>query len=119
MIMPNETWAVSLVGQAKKAPRNLPKDALRSFVLLMEELKSKGPHRYEWPNFSKLGNAVYTAVMLRGLRYREGLTQVELGKLLGIAQGNISLMEKGKRTIGKDIAKRLAHLFKTDYRLFL
>ncbi len=65
------------------------------------------------------GDEPRSAVLLRGLRYREGLTQTELGNLLGIAQTNISLMEHGKRSIGKKIAKRLAELFKTDYRLFL
>ncbi len=59
------------------------------------------------------------AVTLRGLRNREGLTQAALGNLLGIAQTNISKMELGKRSIGKTIAKRLADLFHTDYRLFL
>lgn len=59
------------------------------------------------------------AIALKGLRCREGLTQDALGKLLGIAQTNISKMECGKRHIGKNIAKRLAQLFKTDYRLFL
>ncbi len=59
------------------------------------------------------------AIVLRGLRHREGLTQAQIGKLLGIPQGNISQMEHGTRPIGKLIAKRLADLFKTDYRLFL
>ncbi len=59
------------------------------------------------------------AVVLRGFRYRDNLTQEALGELLGIAQTNISKMERGKRQIGKDIAKRLAKVFKTDYRMFL
>lgn len=59
------------------------------------------------------------AVLLRGLRYREGLTQAEMGRLLKIAQGNISQMEHGKRPIGKRLAKKIASLFKTDYHLFL
>ena len=59
------------------------------------------------------------AVCLRGLRVREGLTQAALGKLLHIDQTNISQMERGKRTIGKKIAKKLSELFKIDYRIFL
>jgi transcriptional regulator with XRE-family HTH domain len=59
------------------------------------------------------------AVAVRGLRRREGLTQAEMGKMLGIPQANISQMEHGRRPIGKQIAKRLAELFNTDYRLFL
>lgn len=59
------------------------------------------------------------AIALAGLRYREGLTQKELGEMLGIKQSNISLMERGKRPIGKGIAKRLGEFFSTDYKLFL
>lgn len=59
------------------------------------------------------------AVALQGLRAREGLTQASLGKMLGIEQTNISKMERGKRLIGKNVAKKLADLFKTDYRIFL
>jgi len=65
------------------------------------------------------GNIPEWAIALKGLRYREGLTQVELGKMLGIEQTNISKMERGKRSIGKAIAKRLSELFDIDYRLFL
>lgn len=66
-----------------------------------------------------LAGELQGAVMLRGLRNREGITQAELGEILGIAQTNISKMELGKRSIGKNLAMRLAQLFKTDYRLFL
>ena len=59
------------------------------------------------------------AVAIRGLRRREGLTQAEMGKILDIPQPNISQMEHGRRPIGKQIAKRLAELFNTDYHLFL
>ena len=59
------------------------------------------------------------AIALKGLRYREGLTQTELGEMLGVEQTNISKMEQGKRPIGKTIAKRIAKVFKSDYRIFL
>lgn len=59
------------------------------------------------------------AVLLSGLRNREGLTQKELGDKIGVAQYHISRMEHGMRSIGKNIAKRLADVFKIDYRLFL
>ncbi len=59
------------------------------------------------------------AVYLSGLRHKDNLTQIQLGQLIGIAQYNISKMERGLRPIGKAIAKRLAKVFNTDYRLFL
>lgn len=69
---------------------------------------------HEW-----FGDIPKASVMLRGFRNREGLTQNELGATLGIPQTNISQMERGVRSIGKQLAKRLAVFFKTDYRLFL
>jgi len=59
------------------------------------------------------------AISLAGLRYRDDLTQKQLGEIIGVKQSNISLMERGLRHIGKKIAQRLAKVFKTDYRIFL
>lgn len=59
------------------------------------------------------------ATMLRGARHKAELTQKELAAELEIYQHHLSEMENGKRTIGKDMAKRLANVFKCDYRLFL
>jgi DNA-binding XRE family transcriptional regulator len=56
---------------------------------------------------------------IRGLRLREGLTQEQLARLLGIKRTNLSEMENGKRPIGKNMAKRLAQVLKTDYKVFL
>lgn len=60
-----------------------------------------------------------SGVLLKGLRYREGFTQKELAKKLNISQTNLSAMENGKRNIGKDLAKRIAEIFKLNYRIFL
>ena len=57
--------------------------------------------------------------LLRGLRYREDLTQREFAAILNITQANLSAMENGKRNIGKELAKRIANKFKLDYRIFL
>lgn len=59
------------------------------------------------------------AIYLRGLRYRENLTQLQFGEAIGTTQGNVSAMENGRRQIGKDLAKRIAEAFDTDYRYFL
>jgi DNA-binding XRE family transcriptional regulator len=58
-------------------------------------------------------------LMLRGSRAKEEVTQKELADALGISQHHISEMENGKRPIEKEMAKRLAEYFKTDYRVFL
>ena len=59
------------------------------------------------------------AVVLRGARSREDMTQQQLSELTGIPQRHISEMENGKRGIGKDNALKLAKALNTDYRLLL
>ena len=59
------------------------------------------------------------AVLLRGYRTRENLTQAALAEATGIPQRHISEMENGKRPIGKERAKILAAALNTDHRVFL
>ena len=58
-------------------------------------------------------------LMLRGCRFKADVTQKELAQDLSISQHHVSEMENGKRPIGKEMAKRFAEFFKTDYRVFL
>ena len=66
-------------------------------------------------------NKKYTkpGALLKGIRYREGLTQVEMAKKLNMTQSDISQMEKGTRRIGREVAKRIGELFHFNYRSFL
>ena len=94
------SWEVKLVSQAKK---------------------EKGQAFIDWKGAFKeaFGDLSYAAVTLKGMRNREGWTQIELGEKINVSQANLSKMENGKRPIGKAMAKKLAELFKTDYRMFL
>lgn len=65
--------------------------------------------------FTDIGPASY----LSGARYKEGLTQEELSLKTNISRRHISEMENGKRSIGKNNAKKLAAALNTNYRLFL
>jgi len=56
---------------------------------------------------------------LRAYRLREGLTQKQLADLTGISQHHISELETGKRSLGKERAKRLAGALRCDYRQLL
>lgn len=57
--------------------------------------------------------------VLRGARYREALTQAQLAALVGVKSSHISEMERGKRPIGKEMAKRLARALNTSYKVFI
>ena len=60
-----------------------------------------------------------TGIVLRGARYREGLSQKELSKRTGISQENISKMENGQRVIGNKVAKKLAKVLHIDFELLI
>jgi DNA-binding transcriptional regulator YiaG len=57
--------------------------------------------------------------LLKGLRIRENLNQAQFATIIHITQPELSKMESGKRTVGKEIAKRLQDAFGVNYRLFL
>lgn len=56
---------------------------------------------------------------LKTARKDANLTQKALAELIGAEQSHIADMEKGKRSIGKVRAKKLAAVLKVDYRVFL
>src|SRR5689334_9886822 len=70
--------------------------------------------------FAKLDQKYTRAgALLKGLRLREDLSQVEFAKKINVTQANLSNMENGRRSIGKTIAKRIQKHFKVNYRYFL
>ncbi len=59
------------------------------------------------------------ATLLRGLRGKEDITQIELAEKLGITQTMVSDMESGKRAISIKMAKRIEEVFNVSYKIFL
>ena len=59
------------------------------------------------------------AMLLRGLRGKEELTQADLATRLGISQNMVSDMESGRRPISLKMAKRIGEEFKIPYRGFV
>ncbi len=57
--------------------------------------------------------------VLRGARGLSDLTQAQLADTLGIHKSNLSEMERDKRPIGKDMARRLGKALGMDYKVFL
>lgn len=65
----------------------------------------------------KFGRA---AKALRSFRYRDDLTQQELADLIGIHyRQHVSEMERGKRSISREMARKLGEVFNVSYKLFL
>jgi len=74
------------------------------------------PWREAFPEISRIQE---NGIVLKEIRRLMGLTQKQLSDLTGIPQRHISEMETTKRPIGKETAKKFAHVLDVDYRLFL
>lgn len=74
------------------------------------------PWREAFPEFS---DNELPGVVLSGSRYKEGLTQKQLAERIGVNQGYLSDLERGKRPIGKAMAKKIAVVLNVNYRVFL
>ena len=61
----------------------------------------------------------HPGMALRGLRVKEGITQKELAERLGIKQHRVSEMEKGRRAISVEMAKRIGEAYDISYKVFL
>lgn len=59
------------------------------------------------------------AMVLRGLRGKEDITQEELAKRLDITQNMVSEMENNKRPISLKMAKCIGKEFNISYKVFL
>ena len=73
----------------------------------------------DWLTIEEVFPDFHAGDSLRGVSYREDVSQRQLAKLTGVSVQNISAMEHGRRPIGKDMAKRLAKALNTDWRLLL
>ena len=51
--MTGTSWTVDIIGQAKKFTKDPPKRARASYAVLLLELRSLGPYRTSWPNYTK------------------------------------------------------------------
>lgn len=74
-----------------------------------------------WQELAKDRIAKYkkAGLVLRGMRYRENMSQKELAVKSGVHQNEISKIENGKRTVGEKVAKRLAKALQFNYRLLI
>ncbi len=112
-----------MLEHTKKPPTNT---VVLSFAVpptLVEEVRTfmqnKGIAESDGCDIDELFPNHHAGHSIRGLRYREGMTQTALAKTLGISAQNLSHIEHGRRAIGRNMAKRIAEIFDTNWRLFL
>lgn len=107
----HRTETVEFCVTVRKGDLSAAKKAVAPYATT-EEDEETIPWREVFPDHGPGDNIV-------GGRCKEGLTQRELAKRLGVSPGNLSAMERGKRPIGKEMARRLGEALHVDYRLFL
>lgn len=104
---------------------NLPaKEAktLLSLVKIIDKAHSSAmSENVKWSDVYKenFTNRPEWAVCLRAARFKNSLSQKGLSKKSGIPITTISKYENGERKISMAQAKKLARIFKTNYKVFL
>ena len=93
------------------------RSAIESVLALIDD--SDRGNKGELSTFEELFPDFHAGNALRGARSREGLTQAQLAAMIGVKPTHISGMERGKRPIGKEMAKRLGKVLRIGYKVFL
>ena len=73
----------------------------------------------DWLTLEEVFPNFHAGDRIKGLRYRENMTQKQLAEQTGISVQNLSHMEHGRRPVGKEMAKRLARELHADWRTLL
>ena len=110
------------ISEGKKTKLYLvPKSAANALAVLLEGYSENDedsvPAEDVFPDLKDPSK--HPMITFRGIRAKAGLSQKELAERLEIAQADVSNIERGKREIGKALAKRIEKEFKIDYRRFL
>jgi ribosome-binding protein aMBF1 (putative translation factor) len=113
------TVIIEHCGQKQK--HLLPSKYLEKLETFIEKYSEDESSSIAWEELAHERIAKYkkAGLVLRGARYREGLSQKELAKRSGISQENISKMENGSRPIGEKVAKALAKALHIEESLLL
>ena len=109
---PTETVELRFIGPIVNIARAIESLKPLGFV----DTSDSVPWREAFPEYK---DEDLPSVCLRGSRHKEGLTQRQLSGITGIPQRHISEMENGKRSIGKEMAKRLGKALNISYKVFL
>jgi len=109
---PTETIELRFIGPIVNIARAIESLKPLGFV----DTSDSVPWREAFPEYK---DEDLPSVCLRGSRHKEGLTQRQLSDITGIPQRHISEMENGKRSIGKEMAKRLGKALNIGYKVFL
>ena len=83
--------------------------------------KRRAEKSIPWREVAKESIEKFTesGLAVKGARLKANMTQQQLAKAIKVRPHHISEMEHGKRSIGKDMAHRLAEILNVNYKVFL
>ncbi|MBI4641866.1 MAG: helix-turn-helix transcriptional regulator [Candidatus Tectomicrobia bacterium] len=110
-----------------KGIQRMPEPIQKKMANLVEDLRDKGPIRkeeivniFETDWYQEIKSKTTPGDNLRIYRENHGLTQAQLGAMLGgIPRQYISNMERGMRLISIKMARKLAKIFKASPAKFI
>lgn len=107
------------IGNSRKRFFSVPSEKTKGIIVLLKEYEVEEKRDWRKVLEKDLSQSSESAIALKGVRIRDGLSQKELAKLLDISQSLVAQIENGKREITKDVAKRLGEIFNVGYKVFL
>lgn len=112
-----------MIGERNPKKFAVPADKVKGLMMLLEDYRVRDDDEDTLSIEEAFGNLYKgigkPAMLLKGFRKRDELTQAELAKKLGTTQSAIAEMENGQRKIGLKMAKKIALFFDTDYKEFI
>lgn len=112
-----------MIGERNPKKFAVPSDKVKGLLILLEDYRVRDDDEDTLSIEEAFGNLYKSigkpAMLLKGFRKRDELTQAELAKKLGTTQSAIAEMENGQRKIGLKMAKKIAVFFGTDYKEFI
>lgn len=114
-------FCVTVKFNSSKKSYNIPLSHQKELEKVLEKYSEDDDTPIAWEILANERIEKYkkSGLVLRGMRYREGLSQKQLAEASGITQNEISNIENGKRTVGNKVAQKLAKVLNFDYRMLL
>lgn len=112
---------IVIENSGRKQRRLFPAKHLKKLETFLDTYGDTEIESVSWDELAKnrISKHKKAGLVLRGARYREGISQKELARRSGISQENISKMENGLRPIGEKVAKALAKALHITVELLL
>ncbi len=111
---------IEIKGKISKKLLDVLKEEYGSEVQIVPDEKDETLDVFETDWYKQAKEKLTPGTNMRIYRQNRGMTQRELGELLGgIPRQHISNMERGLRSVSKKVALQLSGIFKTSVQKFI